>query len=420
MAVYHRNNCRLCGSENVSLEVKLKPIPLAEAYCDSAKKGREIPRYPVDLYFCHNCGHVQQLDVVDSDSLWSKYTYFSGAAAGIKEHFAQIAKSVIADYAVQSGSFIVDIGSNDGSLLMPFKEAGMSVLGVDPADAPAARALENGIPTIVEPMTLPLAKKIVTERGKAKVVLMFNAFAHMDNLGEIADCVETLLDKDGVFIFECQYLDDILEKRLVATIFHEHMSHHSLTALAPFFKKHGMEIIDVRRAPIQHGSIVGTAQHLNGPWSVKPVVGEMLAMEHEKGQDSPEALRAFAADMEDMRARVSDWVKRVKADGSVIAGYGAARSGPTLISQLGLENALDYVMDDHPQKIGKFTSGDGLPVLPTATLYEKMPPFTVILAWVHADKIIREHQKYLDQGGAFLVLCPWPQLVGKIDGIVKL
>ncbi len=413
MQLYHRPNCRLCNSANVELAVKLEPIPLAEAYSDSPEAAANIPRFPVDLYFCKDCGHVQQLDVVGADALWGNYSYFSGAAKGMPEHFAEIAQWLLADYTLPPNSLVIDIGSNDGSLLLPFRQAGFRVLGVDPASAAAAEAEKRGVPTIVASMRLPLAQDIRKKQGAAQIVCMFNAFAHMDNLQEIAACVAYLLAEDGVFVFEAQYLADILEKKLIATIFHEHMSHHSVTALKPFFERHGLELIDVRRAPIQHGSIIGIVQHKNGPYQKKASVAELLAQEQAAGQDRIDALQAFSTHVQNARQKIRAWAQARKREGAKLAAYGAARSGPTLIAQLGLNDLLSVVFDDNPMKVGRYTSGDGLYIAPTRELYEKMPPYTVILAWVHAAKIIQDNQEYLARGGAFVVLCPEPRLVDK-------
>ncbi len=419
MCAYHRSTCRLCNSKNVHLAVKLAPIPLAEAYSLTAEEGRSVPRFPVDVYMCGVCGHVQQLDVVDAESLWSRYTYFSGSAKGMPEHFAEVAARILADYPTPEGSLVIDVGSNDGSLLRPFQKAGYRVLGVDPAEAAAMEANQQGIPTINAPMTLDLARQIRMEHGSARLIFIFNAFAHMDNLQEMADCVSTLLHEDGVFVFESQYIADIIEKRLIATIFHEHMSHHSAVALVPFLKRHGMKMLDIWRVPIQHGSIIGVAQTEHGPHRTRPTVEAFLNMEREQGLDRIASLHAFANDIAEMRQRLQSWVQARLAEDAEFAGYGAARSGPTLIAQLGLENVLQYIFDDHPQKVGRFTSGEGTLIVPVRELYARMPHYTVILAWVHATKIIQEHQEYLDQGGAFVVLCPRPRIVSR-DGEITL
>lgn len=346
------------------------------------------------------------------------YTYFSGEAKGMPEHFRQVAKNVRETYRPPAGSLVIDIGSNDGSLLRPFKEAGHRVLGIDPATEVARQATESGIETIPELMSLPLAEKIKKQHGPAHVVCMFNAFAHADNMGEVADSIRTMLAPDGVFVFEAQYLLDIIDGVLIATIFHEHMSHHSVKPLVQFLERHGMELIDVERAPIQHGSLIGVVQLKGGKRPVRDSVRQLLDLEASRSLDKTATLREFAGKLKQLRQRTEVLVRKWQQDKSTVAGYGAARSGPTLIAQLGLTGAIEYIVDDHPQKVGKYSSGDGIPIVPTAELCKRMPDFTVILAWVHAQKIIDSNQEYLSKGGHFVVLCPETRVVGK-EGDVR-
>ena len=409
--VFHRQTCRLCDSKNVQLVVKLEAIPLSEQYCSTAEEAKKVARYPVDVYMCADCGHVQQLDVIDSKSLWENYTYYSGEAKGMPQHFEEVAAKVIKTYAPPHGALVIDIGSNDGSLLKPFKRAGYRVLGIDPATEIARFATESGIETIPELASLPLAEKIRKERGPAHIVCMFNAFAHADNMVEVADSIRTLLAPDGVFIFEAQYLLDIIERVLIATIFHEHMSHHSVKPLTKFLDRHGLELIDIERVNIQHGSIVGAVQLKGGKRRVKDSVRQLLALEAERRLDKIETLKGFAANVHRLREQTRKYARQWKEDKLAVAGYGAARSGPTLISQLGLTGVLEYIVDDHPQKAGRYSSGDGIPILPTEELTRRVPHYTVILAWVHAAAIISNNRRYLERGGKFVVLCPETRIV---------
>ena len=416
--VFHRTTCRLCDSKNVELVVKLEPIPLSENYCDDAEVGKNAARYPVDLYMCRDCGHVQQLDVVDSKSLWESYTYYSGDAKGMPEHFRDVAGEIIADYRPVQGSLVIDIGSNDGSLLRPFKEAGYRVLGIDPATEIAKQATNAGIETIPELMSLDLSRQIRSRHGTAQVVCMFNAFAHADNMGEIAEGIRELLAPDGIFVFEAQYLLDIIDRVLIATIFHEHMSHHSVKALTVFLDRHGLELIDADRVPIQHGSLIGKVQLKGAGRPVEESVKALLELEATRGLDKIETLKQFAEKIRQQRERTARLVEEWRRSKVSVAGYGAARSGPTLISQLGLTGAIEYIVDDHPQKVNYFSSGDGIPILPTAELCRRMPVYTVILAWVHAAKIIESNREYLERGGCFVVLCPETRVVGKNGDIL--
>jgi len=417
--VVHRETCRLCDSRNVELVVKLEPIPLSENYSADSETGKRAARFPVDLYMCADCGHVQQLDVVDSSGLWENYTYYSGEAKGMPEHFNEVAGKILKAHQPPAGSLVVDIGSNDGSLLKPFKKVGYRVLGIDPAKEIARLATEAGIRTIPELMSLELARKVRQEQGPAHVVCMFNAFAHADNMGEIAESIRTLLAPDGVFVFEAQYLLDIIDRVLIASIFHEHMSHHSVKPLVGFLDRYGMELIDVERVPIQHGSLIGTVQLKGGKRTVGDSVRQLLDLEAKRGLDKLNTLRKFGEQVRQLKEQTTRLAQRWKLQKLSVAGYGAARSGPTLISQLGLGGVIDYIVDDHPQKVGKYSSGDGIVIVPTAELYRRMPEFTVILAWVHAQKIIERNRAYLDQGGHFVVLCPETRVVG-CDGDVRI
>lgn len=408
----HRYNCRLCASRNVELVVKLAPIPLAEKYTTADQPAGENDSYPVDLYMCLECGHVQLLDVIDSEMLWDDYTYHSGQTKGIVEHFEEVVEQVIGRYQPPAGSLVVDMGSNDGSLLRPFKQRGYRVLGIDPAKELACKATESGIETVPELLTPELARKIREKHGPASVITAFNVFAHADDMGGMAESIRHMLAPDGVFLFEVQYLLDIIDKMLLGTIFHEHMSHHSLKPMKQFLERHGMEMIDVERVSIQKGSIIGTAQHTGGPRPVQPSVGELLALETERRLDRPETVKQFAERLEQNKRKMGELIADWKRRGETVVGYGAARSGPTFIVQLGLGETIGCIFDDHPQKVHKYSPGHRIPVLPTKELYKRMPDYVIILAWIHAKKIVASNRKYLEQGGHFVICCPDVQVIG--------
>jgi len=419
MTVTRRQTCRLCESRNMERVVELAPIPLSENYSYDRSTAVNAPRYPVDVYMCGDCGHVQQVDIIDPKTLWDSYTYYSGDAKGMPEHFQSVAAKSMKAAAAPAGALVVDIGSNDGSLLKPFKQAGYRVLGIDPATDAAQRANDAGIPTITSLMTLDLAKRIRDEHGPASIVCAFNVFAHADDLGEMVECVRTMLAPDGLFFFEAQYLLDTIDGVLIATLFHEHLSHHSVKPLVKFLDRHGLEMIAVERAPIQHGSLLGTVQLKGGKRPVEESVSQLVALEEERKLDMLETLHEFGTRVKLLRSHTAELVAKWKAAGASIAGYGAARSGPTLMIQLGLTGKIDYIVDDHPQKVGKYDAGDGNLVVPTSELLARMPDYTIILAWVHSKKIIETNQEYLKGGGHFVVLCPETRVVGK-DGDLRI
>ncbi len=410
--VTKRDTCRLCDSSRLELVVPLAPTPVAEKYVTADDSANVTPRYPLDLHICLDCGHVQMRDIVDPAFLFDDYTYRSGNTKRIIDHFDEIAETTIGRYGIRSGGLVVDIGSNDGSLLGRFKERGMKVLGVDPAREIAQRAIDSGVPTLTEFMSVELARKIKAEHGPASVVCAFNVFAHNDDLAGMAESIRELLAPDGVFVFEASYLLDILDRMLLGTIFHEHVSHHSVKPMVSFLQRHGMELIDVQRNSIQGGSIVGTVQLAGGAHPVSDNVNELLSIEAERKLDQAETLKAFGDNLKALKQQLDSLIFDLQAQGKTIWGYGAARSGTTLIAQMDLGKVIEHIVDDSPDKQNRLSPGDHIPVLPTSALYEKKPDYTFILAWIHAQPIIQNNRKYIEGGGRFIVCVPKIEVIG--------
>ncbi len=410
--VTRRETCRLCGSRRLELVVPLSPTPVAEKYVTKAELDQPTPAVPLDLHMCLDCGHVQLLDVVDPEFLFDNYTYMSGNTKPLVQHFDEVVEATMTRYGVQANSLVVDIGSNDGSLLRCFQKRGARVLGVDPAKEIARRATESGIATIADFLTPELACKIKQEHGPASVVCAFNVFAHADDLAGMAESIRTVLAPNGVFVFEASYLLSILDGMLLGTIFHEHLSHHSVKPMATFLRRHGMELIHVQRNAIQGGSIVGTAQLTGGPHAVSSTVAEILQLERERRLDQPTTLKEFSSKLQHLKQKLGGMMAEFKQQGKSVWGYGAARSGTTLISQMNLGKVISYIVDDSPDKQNKFSPGDHIPILPSRMLLEQKPDYVFILAWIHAARIIENNRAYLEQGGKFIVCFPEIQLIG--------
>jgi SAM-dependent methyltransferase len=409
--VSHRNKCRLCDGGKLELVVPLAPTPVAEKYVTREELDQETPVYPLDLHLCLDCGHVQLLDVVDPEFLFDDYTYESGSTKQIVQHFDRTVEAACARYRLAPDSLVVDVGSNDGSLLRCFQKRGMRVLGIDPAREIARKATQSGIPTIPEFLNLELARKIKKEHGPAAVVCAFNVFAHADDLSGMADAIREMLAPNGLFIFEVSYLLDILDRMLLGTIFHEHVSYHSVKPMASFLRRHGMELIDAQRVGIQGGSIIGTAQAAGGGHPVAPAVAELLEQERARGLDRVETLKEFAAQLGKVKEELGGMMAELRKQGKTIWGYGAARSGTTLISQMNLGKVISHIVDDSPAKQNKFSPGDHIPILPSRALAEQKPDYAFILAWVHARQIIENNRGYLQQGGRFIVCFPKIQVI---------
>lgn len=413
VTVYQRKTCRLCDGRKVELVVSLAPTPVAEKYVTKEQSGEDDATYPLDLYMCRDCSHVQLLDVVDPQFVFDSYTYSSSNTSGIVKHFEMCVDKIVSHFKPAPKALAVDIGSNDGSLLRSFQKRSLRVLGVDPAKEIAQKATQSGVETLAEFLSLDLARNIKQTHGPASIVTAFNVFAHADDLGGMADSIRELLAPNGVFVFEVSYLLDVIDRMLLGTIFHEHLSYHSVKPMREFLWRHGMELIDVERVTIQGGSFIGTAQLVGGPHSVSSSVGELLALEQARGLDQPDTVKEFAARMKKVKDELGGMLVGFRRQGMTIAGYGAARSGTTLISQMDLGNVLSFIVDDSPEKQNKLSPGHHIPVLPTKAMYERRPEYVFILAWIHTKKIIENNRKYLEQGGHFVVCFPEVKVIGK-------
>jgi SAM-dependent methyltransferase len=389
--------------------LELTPTPPANTFVDEAAKDVEQACFPIDVFFCAGCAHVQLLDVVDPGLLFENYVYVSGTSPSFVEHFDDYANDIIERFKPPAGSLVVDIGSNDGTLLAAFKARRLRVLGIDPARDIAARANEVGIETIADFFSQKLAAEIRLRVGAADVITANNVFAHADDLGGIVAGVRELLSPGGVFIFEVSYLANVVADTLFDTIYHEHLAYHSVKPLKKFFAAASMVLFAVERVESHGGSVRGMAGLTGGPHEADGSVADLIALEEEMGLDQAETFRNFAADIGALGARLKALVTHIKAEGKSIAGFGAPAKATTLMYHFGIgAEDLDFIVDDNPLKQGLYTPGIHIPVLASDALYERKPDYVIILAWNFAETIIDKHSAFLEAGGRFIV--PLPEL----------
>ena len=412
-----RSTCRLCGSTNLELVLGLTPTPPANAFVTEEQVGTPQETFPLDVFFCSNCDHVQLLDVIDPAHLFENYVYVSGTSPVFVKHFEDYAKT-ISDRFVRnvSNQLVVDIGSNDGTLLSKFKNLDFGVLGIDPARDIAANATARGIETKAAFFTSLLAEEIRQSRGHAQIICANNVYAHADDLIDITRGIRSLLAQDGVFVFEVSYLVDVYEKTLFDTIYHEHVAYHSVGPLKQFFAKHGMELIAAERIDSHGGSLRGIVQLAGGPHDVAPSVDAFIQREVELGLNKAETLRAFADKIQSCKQELVHYLNGLKSQGKTIAAFGAPAKATTLMYHFDIgPGMIDFIVDDSSLKQGMYSPGMHIPVLPSHALYEKKPDAVVILAWNFAEPIMKNHAAYLDQGGEFLVPLPSLQSFKRVN-----
>lgn len=411
--VRRRTTCRLCGSANVALAFSLAPTPPANAFVPQDQVAARQETFPLDVFFCQDCTHVQLLDVVDPRLLFEHYVYVSGTSPTFVRHFEEYSDFVAKLVDLPRDALAVDIGSNDGTLLRAFKERhGARVLGIDPARNLAEAATKAGIETLPEFFSAELAGKLAAERGKAAVITANNVFAHADDLGGIVDGVRGWLADDGVFVFEVSYLLDVVNDILFDTIYHEHLAYHAVRPLIPFFERHGMELIEAKRVPTHGGSLRGIAQLRGGPRKRGASVDEALALEEKAGLEKLSTYQALARRINALGAELAGLLKGLRAEGKSIAGFGAPAKATTLMYHFGIgPDLVDFIVDDSPLKQGLFSPGMHIPVLSAQAISERKPDYLVILAWNFAKPIIEKNAAFRERGGRFVVPVPKVEVV---------
>lgn len=403
-----RNNCRLCGSVELRKILDLKDIPVGEKYSESPF-DEEGMRFPMNIYQCYNCKAVQTIDDIESDYLWGNYTYFSEQSKVTTDHFQVFADNVIQKYNFNENSKVFDIGSNDGSLLNCFvKRKIKNVFGIDPSIHAVQKAKIKNIPTYNGLFTSNVITNFPEKYNKVDLVTAFNVFAHSPDMDQMMQGVKNILTENGIFCFEIQYLIDILDKNLLGTFFHEHMIHYSLNSIVNFLNIYNFKVIDVERNDIQQGSMIIYSCHKKLDIKQKQKVLDTIEIEKKGGYLSLSSFGNLKNNIIKSRLYFKKLKERLDKS-SVVAGYGAARSGPTLAIQYDITKIISYIFDDHPSKCNKFSAFENIKILPTLDIKSLKPDYIIILAWIYTKQIVNNNLDYIQNGGTFITL--WPEVM---------
>lgn len=405
---YHRNTCRLCESPNVELALKLAVSPPVDAYITADRLKEKQEAFPMNLYLCHACGHAQLLDVVSPKLLFGSYIYTTASSPGLVDYFRDYANNVCEKLKLAPGSKVMDIGSNDGTLLSAFKKNGMKVLGVDPAQDIAKAATASGIKTLPQFFNSQTAAQIRKERGPMTVITANNVYAHSDFIADMTDGIASLLAPDGVFVCEVSYLKDMITNMVFDFIYHEHLDHHSVKPLQKFLRAHGLYLFTIDHTPSKGGTLRCFSQLIGGQRPESPSVQQLSKEEDKFGLHELKTFRAWETRIEKAKHDLLKLVRKLKSEGKTIGGYGASATGTVLTYHFDLGDIMKFIIDDNPIRQNRFSPGHHIPILSSQVLADQKPDYVIILAWRFADMIIQRNQKYLDQGGHFIV--PMPEM----------
>lgn len=404
--------CRVCKSKKISKVLNFGPTPLANAFLKKEQLDLAEDFYPLDVFFCENCNFLQLGQVVSPKLLFSNYVYVSSTSPVFVNHFSNFAKEVFSRFSLNSKSLVIDIGSNDGILLKPFKKLGSRVLGIEPASHIVKLAIANGVESISDFFSAKLAKEIVKKKGKAKIITATNVFAHIDDLDEVIHGLDTLLTDDGVFIIESPYLIDFLEKRYFDLVYHEHLSYWSLKPLVTLFKRFQMEVFAVKKVEAHGGSIRVFIKRKKSHYEISKSIEDFLKKERLMRLEKKDTYINYGKKILENRLKLTELLVKLKRKGKRIIGYGAPAKSNTLLNYFKIgQEFIDYIIDDSPFKQGLYTPGTHIPVVSAAKLEKDNPDYVMILAWNFSESIQKRLSWFKSRGKNFIIPVPKPEIV---------
>jgi SAM-dependent methyltransferase len=389
--------CRMCDSTKLTRWLDLGHHP----HSDQFKISRDVEEksYPLRVCVCEDCGLNQLTYVVDKEELYVRdYLYESSITKTGDAHWEEFASTVLETVKMPKKGLVVDVGSNDGTLLMKFQERGFDVLGIDPTPEVTEIARQRGIPTITD----FFCKKAI-EGKKADLVVGTNVFAHVDNLNDFMINMKNLLTENGTFVFESPYFRDFLEGLEYDTVYHQHLSYLSLKPVVKFLKKFEMEVYDINRVGI-HGGGFRVYISRKGNYEIKPIVKEIMESET-WGMDE---LRKFSENTAENRENLFDLLYNLHKTGKTVAVVSTPAKGMTLLNYTGVGRFIDFTTDKSRLKQDRFTPGTFIKIYSDDELIRRQPDYALLLAWNFATEIIKNNSSFK---GKWIIPIPKVQII---------
>ena len=404
------SDCILCGARAVQEVLDLGSTSLANKFVGPEQLEAAETRYPLRLGRCGACGHIQLIDIVPPEAMFDTYLYISSLSPTLVKHLRSVARTAAAFVGAKTDDLVVDIGSNDGTLLTGYPNS-LRRMGVDPARNLADLAAEKGIETTVDYFGETTASRLLNDHGVAKVITATNSFPHIPQLDDYIRGVKTLLAPDGVFLIEAHYGGAMVEETAFDTIYHEHASYWLLNPMRQIFARHGLEMSAVEILPIHHGQARVFVSH-KGARQPDSSVGQFLAEERARGLLTNELWGAFADRVRTLKSELTATLQDMHAQGLKIGGYGAPAKASTLLDYLNLGPSLiTRIYDKSPLKQGLFTPGSHIPIAAPEDIDTDAPDVLVLFAWNFAEEILDQLSSFRKRGGRFIIPVPEVRVV---------
>lgn len=399
--------CRSCGSKRLEVVLDLGSSALADRLLTHDQLAQPEGRYPLRLVFCHDCS-LAQIDytVPPAELFCNDYPYFSSVSDALQAHTIANVQEIIERRRLGPGHRVVELASNDGYLLKHYLAAGISVLGIDPAEPPARAAQAIGVETLIDFFTVDLATTLADQGLAADVLHANNVLAHVADTNGFVAGIARMLKPNGMAVLEFPYVRDLIDHCEFDTIYHQHLCYFSVTAVDTLFRRHGLYLNDIRRIPIHGGSL---RLYVEPVEDVQASVKNLLADEKKLGLTRVDYYRDFGSRVEYLRQSLIALLQDLRSRGQRIAGYGAPAKGCTLLNYFGIgTDLMPYTVDKNKFKQGRYMPGTHQPIFAPEKLAADRPDYALLLPWNFADEIIAQQADYVAKGGRFIV--PIPEL----------
>lgn len=402
----HISTCQVCNSNKLNTILDLGHQPLCDSLLTEKMLNEPEKTYPLRMIWCQNCSGVQIDYCVSGEEVYHPdYPYRSGITKELAVYQESIASFLVQKYNLTSKDLVVDVGSNDGTLLKGFQKMDIKILGVEPTNI-AKIANQNGVKTIQAFFDIKKAREIKKEYGSASLIITTNTFAHMQTLGEFIMGAYNLLKEGGVFVNETHYLLDVIAGGQFDTIYHEHLRTYSLKSLITLFNQYDFTVTDVERGDRYGGNIrVYATKGENKP--VSPEVKKLLKLEEEFGLGKFQTYTKFAMRVKKARLEFMDFLIKAKRAGKQIVGNSSPARASTLLNYYGVDTELIPYLAEQPTslKLNMFLPGKHIPIVNNQRLIDEQPDYVVILAW-HYAKPITEQLKARGLKSDFVIPLP--------------
>jgi hypothetical protein len=402
-------NCRHCGADVKLLLIDLGSAPPSNALLTEAGlRGPEV-WLPLRVLVCERCWLVQTEDVAQADQLFSAdYTYFSAFSSGWLAHSERYVSDMVSRFALDANSHVVEVAANDGYLLQYVKARGIPCTGIEPTASTAAAARERGIPIVEAFFGVELAEELARSGQEADLMTANNVLAHVPDVNDFVRGFAILLKPNGVATFEFHHLQRLIDGCQFDTIYHEHFSYLSLTAVERIFGDAGLTVFDVEELPTHGGSLRVFAQRADsGQHPRTPAVDALLASETAVGIRTPGYYAGFQDRVLQVKHDFLSFLLTARGEGRTVVGYGAAAKGNTLMNYAGVRpDLVAFVVDRNPAKQGRYLPGSRIPVVGEVELRKARPDFVIIFPWNIGEEVMREHAYIGEWGGRFVTAVP--------------